>query len=319
MSQQGRVRGASLVFPLLVIAFGVLMLMWRWLPDFNPWPVLGKYWPLFLILVGAGMFWDHAQRQRAPGPAPAFPVGSTVGTVVFLLVLASLLWRDRSFERHGWISAVNNSGHRGHETQVVELNDARAVRMNVEMPAGQLRINGGAERLLEADFYQGDAWHAPSVDYSVSDGIGTLRVGQQSASQVMVNSDNIWNLKVSDEVPLELKVDVGAGRSDLNLSKVDLTRLELNIGAGQANVNLTGERGKDLQAVIQGGVGEAIVQLPKNVGVVATVHGGLGSVDVHGLKKDEDGQYVNAAYGKSPNTLRLTVEGGIGHIKLEQE
>jgi len=35
--------------------------------------------------------------------------------------------------------------------------------------------------------------------------------------------------------------------------------------------------------------------------------------------KEEDGQYVNAAYGKSPNTLRLTVEGGIGHIRLEQE
>ena len=33
----------------------------------------------------------------------------------------------------------------------------------------------------------------------------------------------------------------------------------------------------------------------------------------------EDGQYVNAAYGKSPNTLRLNVEGGIGHIRLDQE
>src|SRR6516165_1119454 len=267
MSQQGRVRGNSVVFPLLVIAFGVLMLMWRWLPGFNPWPVLGKYWPLFLILVGAGMFWDRGQRQREPDSAPAFPVGSTVGTFVFLLVLAFLVWRGRSFERHGWTSAANNAGHRDHETQVIDRNGARAVRMNVEMPAGQLRISGGAERLFEADFYQGDAWHPPSVDYSVSDGIGTLRVAQQSTSQVMVNSDNIWNLKVSDEVPLELKIDVGAGRSDLNLSKVDLTRLELNIGAGQANVNLTGERGKDLQAIIQGGVGEAIVQLPKNVGV----------------------------------------------------
>jgi hypothetical protein len=48
------------------------------------------------------------------------------------------------------------------------------------------------------------------------------------------------------------------------------------------------------------------------------VHGGLGSVDVHGLTK-EDERYVNAAYGKSPQTLRLTVEGGIGQIKLEQE
>jgi hypothetical protein len=51
---------------------------------------------------------------------------------------------------------------------------------------------------------------------------------------------------------------------------------------------------------------------------VATVHGGLGSVDVRGLTKDDD-RYVNTAYGKSRQTLRLTVEGGIGHIKLEQE
>jgi len=172
---------------------------------------------------------------------------------------------------------------------------------------------------MEADFYQGASWSAPAVDYSVDGGVGSLSISQQSASQIVTNSDNTWKLKVSDEVPLELKVDVGAGRSEMNLSKVDLTRLEVNIGAGQVSVDLTGERGKDLQAEIHGGVGEAIVRLPKNVGVLATVHGGLGSVDVRGLREEEDGRYVNAAYGKSPSTLRLTVEGGIGHILLEQE
>ena len=115
-----------------------------------------------------------------------------------------------------------------------------------------------------------------------------------------------------------MKIDMGAGRGEFRLAKVDLTRLELNIGAGQVNVDLTGERAKDLEAEIQGGVGQAVVKLPKNIGVVATVHGGLGSIDVHGLIK-EDEKYVNAAYGKSPQTLRLTVEGGIGQIKLEQE
>lgn len=319
MSQQGRIRSTSVVFPLVVIGFGVVMLLWRWLPSFDPWPVLGKYWPLFLILVGAGMFWDRAQQQREPGSALTFPVGSTVGTLLFLVVLGFLLWRDHAFERRSWIDVTSNSAHRGHETQVVERKDAKAVRMNIQMPAGELRVNGGGQHLMEADFYQGGAWSAPAIDYSVSDGIGALRVSQEGAGHVIGNSDNVWNLKVNNEIPLELKIDMGAGRSDLNLARVDLTRLELNLGAGQADVNLTGERGKDLQAVIQGGVGEAIVHLPKNVGVVATVHGGLGSVDVHGLKEDEDGQYVNAAYGKSPNTLRLTVEGGIGHIKLEQE
>jgi hypothetical protein len=242
-----------------------------------------------------------------------------IGTVAFLVVLAFLLWHGHAHARHDWMNLPAASGHRGHESEIVELKDAKAVRMTVHMPAGELRLEGGATRLLEADFYQGPSWAAPSVDYSVDKGLGTLSINQQSAGQLMTNSDNTWKLKVSNAVPLDLEVDVGAGRGDLNLSRVDLTRLELNIGAGQANVDLTGERTKDLQAEIHGGVGEAFVRLPKGMGVVATVHGGLGSVDVRGLKEEEGNRYVNAAYGKSPTTLRLTVEGGIGHIKLEQE
>ena len=318
MSRDGRVRSTSVVFPLLLIGFGSLLLLWRWLPDFYPWPVLWKYWPLLLIFVGAGMFWDRAQRRSDPEGAPKIPVGSTIGTVLFLLVMTYLLWHGQAYARHDWTSAPVASGPHGHETQVVDLKGAKAVRVVVHMPAGQLSIQGGAERLLEADFYQGSAWSSPSVDYHVENGFGTLTIDQQSSSQFVGNSDNRWKLKLSNEVPLELEVDVGAGQSDLNLAKIDLTRMQLNVGAGQANVDLTGERSKDLRAQIHGGVGEAIVRLPRNVGVVATVHGGLGAVDVHGLK-EEDGEYTNAAYGKSPNTVHLTVEGGIGHIKLEQE
>lgn len=309
---------SSVVFPLLLIAVGLLFLMTRWIPDFYPWPVIWKYWPLVLIFIGAGMFWDRAQRTNHPDRAPVFPVGTSIGTVVFLVILGLLMWHERGIARRDWMHVSAGSGHHTHENQVVELKDAKAVRMTVHMPSGELHIDGGAAQLMEADFSQGASWAAPSVDYSVDGGVGSLSINQQSANQLMTNSDNVWKLKVNNHVPLELEIDVGAGRGDLNLANVDLTRLELNIGAGQANVDLTGERGKDLQAEIHGGVGEAVIRLPKNVGVVATVHGGLGSVDVHGLK-EEDGEYTNAAYGKAPNTIHLTVEGGIGHIRLEQE
>ncbi len=65
---------------------------------------------------------------------------------------------------------------------------------------------------MEADFYQGPSWNAPAVDYSVEHGEGTLSINQQSANQLMTNSDNIWKLKLSDEVPIDLEVDVGAGQ-----------------------------------------------------------------------------------------------------------
>ena len=318
MGRDDRVRSSSVVFPLLLIGFGVLVLIYREVPNFHPGPVLWKYWPLLLILVGAGMFFDRAQRNSDPEHAPHIPIGSTIGTVAFLVILAALLWHHRGDAGSSWVSASSDSGHRSHEVQTIDRKDAKAARVVVHMPAGELFVSGGAEHLLDADFSQGSSWDAPNIDYSVDNGAGELTINQQSSNRFMSNSDNIWKLKLNNELPIDLEIDMGAGKGELNLSKLDLTRLQLNIGAGQVNVDLTGERGKDLEANIHGGVGEAIVRLPKNVGVVANVHGGLGSVDVHGLT-EEDGKYINAAYGKAPHTLHLTVEGGIGHIRLDQE
>jgi hypothetical protein len=44
--------------------------------------------------------------------------------------------------------------------------------------------------------------------------------------------------------------------------------------------------------------------------------GGIGEIRAGELKKDGD-IYTNDAYGKSPVTLQVEVEGGIGQINLE--
>ncbi len=304
----------SVVFPLLLIGFGLLMLAWRWLPDFYPWHVIGRFWPLGLILIGAGMIFDRSRDARSLEERP-FPIGSTLGAVAFLLVMALLIARDHSSRPVFMHSAAE--GRQSHETKTVERGAAQAVNMTVNMPSGELRFSGGGDPLLKADFYYDGSWSEPEVNYSVADGRGDLTISQMGGSHVG-HSDNTWDLQVNDATPIELKVDMGAGRGDFHMAKVNLTRMEFNIGAGQVTVDLTGERARDVQAVLHGGVGQAVIRLPRNVGVVATVHGGLGSIDVHGLKK-EDSNYVNDAYGKSPQTIHLSVEGGIGQIKLEQE
>jgi N-terminal domain of toast_rack, DUF2154 len=313
--RKDQLRGTSVVFPLLLIGFGALMLLWRWMPNFHPWGVLLKYWPLLFICIGAGMIWDRTRWQSTSPDGRRFPIGSALGTLVFLLVITILIHRDQSyFPRYsGKASAAST-----HETRTVDRGAATSLRMNVAMPAGELIFQGGGEHLLSADFFQDGSWQVPQVDYSVADTVGNLKISQSGNDQFITKSDNTWNLKVDNSMPLELKVDVGAGRGEFHLADVDITLLELNIGAGQAQVDLTGERAKDLLVKIEGGVGEAVVRLPKNVGVIATLHGGLGSIDVHGMK-EEDGHYVNDAYGKSSKTIHLTVEGGIGQIKLEQE
>jgi len=119
-------------------------------------------------------------------------------------------------------------------------------------------------------------------------------------------------------VPLDLKVDLGAGQGRLRLRDVPVTRLGLDMGAGQVDVDLSGDRKQDLDADIEGGVGQATIRLPSKVGVVVHASGGIGSIIAHGWKHDGD-EYTNDAYGKTPATIRLKVEGGVGAIVLIQE
>jgi predicted membrane protein len=156
------------------------------------------------------------------------------------------------------------------------------------------------------------------VDYNVSGGIGELNISQNSGSVHIGHSQNDWNLHFSKDTPLELRIDMGAGQGNLHFRDIPLTQLDLNLGAGQMDIDFTGDRKADLTAVIEGGVGQANIRLPKNVGVIATASGGIGSIRVRGLTKDGD-SYTNEAYRKTPATIHLKVEGGIGEIALTEE
>lgn len=313
MAQDGKPRRVSLVFPIILITAGCLFLLHNWRPAFDPWPILATYWPLILIFVGIGKIWDTAYRSRNPNAPLRVSIGATIGILAFVIVLVVLLWHGRSFSRrHGFSSGTQ------HNSQSVEPQGAKSAHARLEMGAGQLTINGGANHLLDADFTYSNSFDQPRVDYSVSGGVGQLNISQDSHPVHFGHSENDWNLHFSKDVPLELKVDMGAGQGNLHFRDIPLTRLDLNIGAGQMDVDFTGDRKTDLTADIEGGVGQANIRLPKNVGVIAHASGGIGSIGVHGLKHDGD-SYTNDAYGKSPATIHLKVEGRIGEITLTQE
>ena len=313
MAPNDNPRRVSLVFPIILITVGALYLVHTWRPAFDPGAVLQKYWPLILVFIGLGMVWDNVQKRRNPDAPAGISVGATIGTLAFVMVVVLLVWHGHGFSRgHRSFASTN------HTSQTVDLKGAKSAYANLEMSAGQLTINSGGIHFVDADFAFTDAFEEPRVNYNVTDGVGHVTISQESQSIHVGHSQNDWNLHFSKDVPLELKIDMGAGQGNLHLRDVPLTRLALNIGAGQVDVDLTGDRKTDLSADIEGGVGQANIRLPKNVGVIAHASGGIGSIDVHGLKHDGD-SYVNEAYGKSPTTIRLKVEGGIGQITLTQE
>lgn len=309
-------RRTSLVLPVVLIAVGAMFLYANWRPAFDPWPILRTYWPLILVFVGVGKMWDATRaRQNPDGTARSGGVslGATFGALAFVLVLIILFWHGRAFTHDR-----RYSGDLQHLARAVDLQGAKSVDVSLETSSGEFNISSGSSHLLDADFNYSDSYETPHVDYNVANGVGHLSISQDNSGTHFGASRNQWNLRLSNDVPLELKIEMGAGRGQLRLRDMPVTRLEMRMGAGQADLDLTGDRKSDLVADLQGGVGQVTVRLPRKVGVVVHASGGIGSVEAHGLRHDDD-EYTNEAYGKTPATIRLTVQGGVGQISLIEE
>jgi predicted membrane protein len=132
----------------------------------------------------------------------------------------------------------------------------------------------------------------------------------------MGGSRSVWDLHLNNNVPMDMKVELGAGRVQLTLGTLSLTNLEVEMGAGETVVDLTGDWKNDLSARIRGGVGRVKIRLPRDVGVRVEPEGRIGAVNARDLRRDGR-VYVNDAYRKSDVTLRIDVKGGVGETHLE--
>ena len=209
-------------------------------------------------------------------------------------------------------------GKMQHESKSVDPKDAQSVRAQLKMGAGELNLTGGADQLMEGDFSYNVAQWKPEVSYDVSGDEGELVVkqGGSKGSNLTGEARNEWEIRLNDELPTDLVVQLGAGESDLDLDSLAVKGLKLQMGAGKTTVDLTGDYAQSFDATIQGGVGEATVELPSEVGVKAKAQGGLGKINAEGLKRVGD-SYVNGAYGESDTNLSVDIKGGVGDITLK--
>src|SRR5215212_11210103 len=110
------------------------------------------------------------------------------------------------------------------ESKSVDLKNAQSARAQLKMGAGELYLTGGADQLMEGEFSYNVADWKPKVNYDVSGDTGELMVKQGSAEGAGLSGDarNEWNIRLNDEVPTDLVVQMGAGESNLDLDSLTL-------------------------------------------------------------------------------------------------
>ncbi len=206
------------------------------------------------------------------------------------------------------------------ETRTVELGGATRVEARIDMGAGELNLRGAEQpALLDASFEFNRDRNRPEVDYRLLGDKGILEVRHARRRGFNFGTNrNRWDLSLGAAVPVDFDIDLGAGRSEIDLQGLKVLGVEIDMGVGEMNLDLRGPHAAGFHVKIDGGVGSGNLRLPAEVGVRVKVDGGLGSVDAHGLTK-QNGAYVNDAYGKSGVTIEIDIDAGIGSLDLRCE
>ena len=220
------------------------------------------------------------------------------------------------------LAACNSNSRRSSGPAVTETKKASTVkaemlRAEIKMAAGELSIEGGGKDEVSAEFRYSQGSMIPSFRFDNTSFRARLVIEETHKDTSNFNmEENRWRVQLADNLATDLSVNMGAGEARLKLGSLDLRSVSLNIGAGKVVADFSGEARHDFEVKIRGGVGDCEVVLPKNVGIRAEARGGIGSLSVEGLS-EKNGSYENAEYATAKVKIRLSIQGGVGSIRIK--
>ena len=147
-----------------------------------------------------------------------------------------------------------------------------------------------------------------------------LRLNGLNLTDLTVDSDTGSNMVDLSGTYASLKSvgvrgDTGGCTLLLTGSYPVLTSLNVECDTGGIHADLSGNWEKNATVKLAADTGGISVTLPKNIGVYVTTHKETGDISANGLIV-QGNVYTNAAYGKSPVTLRVNVSVDTGGISL---
>jgi hypothetical protein len=207
----------------------------------------------------------------------------------------------------------------------IPLDGANSGDIRITLSAGELTLQGGAskEQLMETNVFSSAAETLPvftqtwnnsqkTVDMTepVHEKKGLFPLHPQSGWA------NNWDIKLNEDVPINVNVDVGAGHTRLVLGSLNLSSLVINSGAGNTEIDLGMYHSGPFLAEIHNGVGELTLRIPRGSNTRIFVHNGVGDITTNGLVQNDE-MYATAGFSPALPVNEIVIRQGVGSIQLE--
>jgi hypothetical protein len=296
---EGGRRYPSLTWPIILILVGVLFLLNNMgVLDVDLWN-LWRLWPVLLILAGLEII--IGRRSAIGNIIVAVLTLATVGGIVLLLFVAP--------------DVLGASKAAGVERIDEPLDGVERAELEINFPAGRLEIDqlSDSSSLITGDLELSTS-RKPTWEVNRSGGRASMELRYTRSDSWPQNwqRGDEWRLSLSPNVGYTLHTSLGAGEAVLDLTGLDVRELRLEAGAGRSNIILPDEG--DFIADINGGVGQMIIEIPEEMAAQITVSRGIGEVRVDNRFDKHGDSYRTSDWQSNENRVDLMIEVGIGQV-----
>jgi hypothetical protein len=258
------------------------------------------FWGISIMLLGAVMLLKtmgflHFNLWRVMGPA-------------FLILIG--LWFI--------YVAIVNPKPAAPEMLSISRDGAEELFLTLNHGAGKVQIKAGAadSDLLSGSFNNGIEHTITRVGTTAN--VTLQPFGDPANIIIPGNFQGLnWNIALNGNIPISIDLNSGASESSLNLTDINLKKLDVSTGASKTDIYFS-NKSLASSAVINAGVAEVNMHIPENVAASIYVQGKeLSSIKVDTNRFVQSGdRYQSMDYATAAYKLDIEVKPGLGGINI---
>jgi hypothetical protein len=308
----------SLFWPITFIGAGVALLLSNlgYLP-WASWNILWRLWPLLLIALGIDLL--IGRRSVVGAIISAVLILALVGGAIVLALYApSIPQLAKLAQSPEWRTTHVEQSLEGVEHASVTIDTGSVPCLlsklsdSLNLIEGDITYRGtlvfdalvrGGRADVKLDSYFTGPW------WDWSPGFGPA-------------PDAAWDVRLSTQVPLDLNLDTGSGRCDLDLSSLQVNSLIVDSGSGAVDLILPSDR--SFEARIDAGSGRLAITLPTGVGARVTLDSGSGAFrpddrfEIVSGEHGDDSVWETKNLSAAETTIELEIDQGSGALVIEK-
>jgi hypothetical protein len=280
-----------------------------------PWTVwirIFSFWPVFLIAFGIELLFKKTKLYFLAILSP----------LLFLLVILG----PALFFETG-VGKIHRAGQVYLWSQDLDSNLTKAT-VAIELRSGNLKLLSGTDKLVSAelDYFK----RKPLFNYRQknSDSSATVEITDSERSRWGWSLNKGWSwegwekkdweIRLTDRIPINLKIDTKASRTDLDLSDLKINNFDLKAKATNIDIKI-GDLVNELVVRVDASATKLSISLPEYMGLRIENHSTLSSTSFSWLTlKEHDNIYETPNFEEASRKLTLYLDGSVIKLKIKQ-